>query len=231
MKEPTHELHEEVATLLAFLARQPLTAAVAGLEQALNGADATRASAAAQRFGVDPQVLTAAIRTRRELGRVNDLIHACAISLVLSTLLEPGETVLGAPSLAAGNDPRRPFDLETNRRVAEFKLSHWKGADAMRKRGVFHDLVHLAADKTHRKKQLFVVGPAPAKFLRTSTSSALWGLDKSTSTRTLFEREFGSLSMPIREFTAGPVRASRSSTSWRCSPCSTLRASAEQGEP
>lgn len=65
---------------------------------------------------------------------MSDLIHAAAIVVLLPRLLGEGEVVTNRPSLAAGNDPARPFDLETNLRVAEFKLSQWAGADAMTKR-------------------------------------------------------------------------------------------------
>lgn len=74
----------------------------------------------------------------------------------------------------------------------------------MRKRGAFKDLVHLAADTSGRRAQLFVVGQAPIRFLRGSTSSAQWGLDRATTTRAMFEKRFGPLTMPISQFTAGP---------------------------
>lgn len=200
----TQDLHEEVARLLAFLARQPLTEAVAALEHALADSTAEEAQGHGRAFGIDQHLLASAVATRRQLGRLNDLIHASAIVLMLPRLLEPGEVVRGRPSLAAGNDPSRKYDLETNLRIAEFKLAQWAGADAMRKRGAFKDLVHLAADDTGRRAQLFVVGQAPIKFLRSSRSVAGWGLDRATSTRALFEERFGPLTMPIRDFTAGP---------------------------
>ena len=67
---------------------------------------------------------------------------------------------MNRPSLAAGNDPTRPFDVETDRRVAEFKVGIWSGTgtDAMRKRTVFHDLVNLAADTSGRRAELYVAG-------------------------------------------------------------------------
>ena len=144
MEEP--ELGVAVKRLAAFLAAGPLTTAIAELEQQLVGLDATRVAATADSGGVDGDLLRSAIIVRRDLGRISDLIHAAGIVLVLPQVLEDGEIVTNRPSLAAGNDPTRPYDLETNRRVAEFKLSQWAGADAMRKRQVFKDLVHLAAD-------------------------------------------------------------------------------------
>lgn len=197
-------LRDQILTLLAFLDRVPLTVAVRDLEGALDGCDGKAAAVKVAAVGVDGGLLAAAVATRRQLGRLNDLIHASAIALMLPTLLEPGELVQGRPSLAAGNDPTRPYDLQTNTRVAEFKLAQWTGADAMRKRDAFKDLVHLAADESRRRAQLFVLGQAPIKFLRESTSTALWGLDRATSMRGLFERRFGPLTMSISEFTAGP---------------------------
>lgn len=104
---------------------------------------------------------------RERIGRVSDVIHAAAIGLSLPVLLQPGEEVITRPSLAAGNDISRPFDLETNCRVAEFKLSRWTGSDAMRKRRTFKDLVHLAAEGSSRAAELYVLGDKPIHFLQT----------------------------------------------------------------
>jgi hypothetical protein len=144
---------------------------------------------------------------RSTVGRINDVIHAAAISQVLTQVLEPGEEVTVRPSLAAGNDPSRPFDVETNLRVAEFKIAEWKGKDAMRKRGVFADLVNLAADDSDRKAQLYVVADAPIHFLRSSTSSASWGLNRSgPNTRERYAERFDpEWKLSISEFTAGPA--------------------------
>jgi hypothetical protein len=67
--------------------------------------------------------MVAALTGRESLGRLNDLIHAAGIVVALPHLLEDGEEIAVRPSLAVGNDPSRPFHLETDRRVAEFKLA------------------------------------------------------------------------------------------------------------
>lgn len=194
------------AQLAAFLTGGRLTGVVADLEHELDGTDASGAAAAAQSAGMHPELLTAALLVRRDLGRLNDLVHAAAISLALPLILGPGERLANRPSLAAGNDPTRLFDVETNMRVAEFKLSLWSGTDAMRKRGVFHDLVHLAADGSGRRPELYVAGALPLRFLRSSLSTAGWALNRGAdSTRELFLDRFGSLDMSIRDFTAGPA--------------------------
>ena len=111
--------------------------------------------------------------------------------------------MLKRPSLAAGNDPSRPYDVETDRRIAEFKLARWDGHDAMRKRQVFKDFVQLAADESGRAAELYVLGERPIRFLRTTKSKASWGLDRSPGVRQLFEARFGSLDQPISNFVSG----------------------------
>ncbi|MCZ7437721.1 hypothetical protein O7598_15040 [Micromonospora sp. WMMC241] len=194
------------ATLLTFLGSSDLTARIADLETRLNGADRRAAVSLAEETAMGPELLSAALLVRRHAGRLSDVIHAAVIAQVLPQILEEGERVATRPSLAAGNDPSRPFDLETDRRVAEFKMSVWKGADAMRKRGAFADLVHLALDTSGRRAQLYVAGPPAIHFLRSAKATAAWGLNRSSPRlRQRFEERFGSLDVPIRDFTAGPA--------------------------
>ncbi|MFF7645237.1 PE-PGRS family protein [Streptomyces canus] len=196
------ELPDAVALLADFLGAEPLTAAIAGLERDLEGRHAGDVAETVAARGIGPELLVAGLTVREGLGRLNDLIHAAGIVLALPHLLEDGETIAVRPSLAAGNDPSRPFDLETDRRVAEFKLSRWRGADAMRKRQTFKDLVMLAADRSGRRAELFVVGPEPGRFLRTSKATAVWGLNRTPHAHRAFEESFGSPDIPIAQFTA-----------------------------
>lgn len=194
--------------LVEFLADGRLTGVVASLEQALSGTGSQEAADAARLAGFEPALLEAALLIRRDLGRLNDLVHATAITLTLPLILEPGERLTNRPSLAAGNDPTRPFDVETDRRVAEFKVGIWSGSgtDAMRKRAVFHDLVNLAADTSGRRAELYVVGAEPLRFLRTSRTTTRWALDRGAdSTRRLFVERFGDLGITVEQFAAGPA--------------------------
>ncbi|WP_241911376.1 PE-PGRS family protein [Streptomyces sp. DH-12] len=196
------DLDAAVGILAQFIQRAPLTEAIAALEHGLDGADAAHAAQIAGKGGVDAGLLASALTVRESLGRINDLIHASGIMLALPHILEEGERISRRPSLGAGNDPGRPYDLETDRRVAEFKLARWRGADAMRKRQVFKDLTMLAADRSGRAADLFVIGPEPARFLNSSASTVGWALDRSPSALRTFESAFGSPDVPIREFTA-----------------------------
>ena len=191
------------ALILRFLEGSSLTARIAELENQLDGATGHEASALTEASAISPAMLDAALTVRSAFGRINDIIHAAVIGLALPHVMEPGERITNRPSLGAGNDPSRPYDLETDRRVAEFKVSVWTGRDAMRKRGVFADLAHLAMDQSGRRRQLFVVGHQPDHFLRSTMSTAGWGLARgSDDLRTRFVERFGSLGMPISEFRA-----------------------------
>ena len=187
--------------LIGFLGDEELTTRIARLEHELEGVRVSEIPSLLDASNVDRRLLQSALVVRARLGRMNDLIHATAIALALPHLLEPDEQLV-RPSLAAGNDPSRPFDVETDRRVAEFKLSRWGGTDAMRKRQVFKDLVHLAADASGRRAELYVLGDRPIRFLRRSISKASWGLDRSPRERGVFESRFGSLERRTCDFTA-----------------------------
>jgi hypothetical protein len=202
------QLREAVEVLADFMGSQSLTTRISTLEQQLLGASLDEVVGIVEVAGVSRDTLKAALTVRSTMGRLNDVVHATVIALSLPRILEPGEAVSNRPSLAAGNDPSRKFDLETTHRVAEFKVSVWRGADAMRKRGAFADLVNLALDDSDKKKQLFVVGDQPKHFLVTSTSPAKWGLSKSSAIlRHRFEDQWGSLEIPISDFRAGPGSA------------------------
>jgi hypothetical protein len=194
------------AVLSRFLTDRNLTELLARVEGELVDATAVEAAELTAGDGLTTELLESALLVRSIVGRLNDVVHAATIATVLPQILEPGERITNRPSLGAGNSASRPFDLETDRRVAEFKVSQWKGADTMRKRGVFADLVNLALDDSGRTAQLYVVGDKPIHFLRTSTAKATWGIDRTTTRmRDRYAREFGEgRELTIAEFTAGP---------------------------
>lgn len=188
-----------IAALLAFL-EAPLTTTISELEHQLADQGGDDVRTIVERYGITADLLSAALIARERLGRINDIIHAAAIAVVLPHLLEPDE-LLRRPSLAAGNDPTRPFDVETDRRIAEFKLARWRGADAMRKRQSFKDLVELAAEPSNRQRHLCVLGDQPIHFLRTSKSTAAWALNRFPAVQSRFVKTFGPLDTPIHVFT------------------------------
>lgn len=201
------ELQDAARVLAAFIGDGELTSTIADLEHALDGRRGGELRELLSSRRVSLELLRSALLIRGQLGRINDVIHAVGIGLALEELIEPGE-VLSRPSLAAGNDPSRPYDLETDRRVAEFKFGRWDaGSNAARKREAFKDLVGLAADDSERRAELYVLGPRPIRFLRETRSTARWALNKSIRMTELYERRFGSLDTPISAFVSGPAQA------------------------
>lgn len=193
------ELASALAALVAFLRAAPLTESIKQLEHALADSSAATIGDITAAHGLSPSVLEAAIVARTNFGRLNDVIHAAGIALALPHLLDPGET-LKRPSLAAGNDKSRPFDVETERRAMEFKFARWDGHDAMRKRGVVKDLVHLAELADGRRAELYVLGERPRAFLQSTKSSMGWALDRSPATRQRFAEQFGPLDQTVTHF-------------------------------
>lgn len=202
---PTPDIEAQIGSATAFLGASPLTSAIAELEHALSDCPADEVTGRLNERGVTPELLASAFFVRARFGRINDLIHACAVALTLPHILQPGE-LLKRPSLAAGNDPTRLWDVETDQRVAEFKLSRWDGHDAGRKRQLFKDLVHLAAaDVGERQLELYVLGARPTRFLTHTTSTAAWALNRmAKKTQDLFAEEFGTTAIAIPDFMAGP---------------------------
>jgi hypothetical protein len=190
------------ATLVAFLRSAPFTASLSGLERELVGITNDTAPDVTAAAGLTEQLLESALIVRRDVGRVSDVIHATVIALALHVILEPGETISNRPSLGPGNDKSRPFDLETDRRIAEFKVAVWSGGDMMRKRGITADLVHLAMDDSGRRPELWVAGDEPLRFLTTSASPVVNLLSRSSRhLRAKYEARYGQ-DLTLRDFVA-----------------------------
>jgi hypothetical protein len=163
----------------AFMSATSLRNSLAGLESSLLGADRGAAAGLVTASGFDLDLIESAMVIRERVGKLDSLIHAAVISLALPLILEPGEVVTNRPSLGAGNDSSRPFDLETNFRVAEFKVASWQGQDSMRQRGLFADAVGLSLDRSGRRRELYVLGELPIRFLTRSRANATTKLSKS----------------------------------------------------
>jgi hypothetical protein len=147
-----------------------LTAHIRELEHDFSDADRSRARKLLKSQGVDQVLLRAAHLIKQETGQINTIIHAVTILLILPRILENGEQVMSL-SLGAGNTGRQ-FDLETNRRIAEFKLIDWKGgAEAVRQNSLFKDFYSLAESEGRKKRYLYVNGTEfPLRFLNGNRS-------------------------------------------------------------
>ena len=94
---------------------------------------------------------------KRLAGEIHVVIHALGILLCLPHILKTGE-IVESVSLGAGNTGKA-FDLETNRRIAEFKFIRWQGgAEMIRQNALFKDFYLMAEHSTHKEKYLYVLG-------------------------------------------------------------------------
>lgn len=191
-------LIDAVASLEKFVGSD-LTRSLASTEfklQGLTGSTVTEITAAS---GVNEQTLAAAGQIKRVAGQINVVIHALGILHSLPHILEPGERIEYV-SLGAGNTGR-PFDLETNLRVAEFKFISWRGGpESIRQNGLFKDFFMLAESGVNKRKYLYVLGTDhPLKFFNGGRALASI-LSRNEKTRELFEALYGTKYAVVREY-------------------------------
>jgi hypothetical protein len=195
------DLPAQLAAVGAFLGQASLGKTVADLEIALADCDRNGVAAVAAEYGVTVALLRAAIVSREALGKISDLTHAAAITLSLEHILESGEKLV-RPSLAAGNTKARLSDVETDRRVAEFKLARWTGADGARQKSAVKDLARLAVESSPRVAELYVRGPRPIAWLRRTKSSVRQQLKGFPAQLAAFEKSFDDPSVAVSTFVA-----------------------------
>ncbi|HEX2899358.1 MAG TPA: hypothetical protein VHS96_06530, partial [Bacteroidia bacterium] len=123
-------------------------------------------------LGVSAELMLAALLIKKHSNQISEIIHTVGILLVLPVILEPGE-IVESLSLAAGNTGKG-FDLETNRRIAEFTFIQWQGgSESIRQNKVFKDFYFLAEHPTTKRKELYVAGlDHPTRFFNSGRGIA-----------------------------------------------------------
>lgn len=159
------DLAEAIASLEEF-SGPDLTSTLSQIEGALQGCSAGRCDPLLIKHNASADALAAAGLLKQLAGQINVVIHALGILLCLPKLLQPDE-VVESVSLGAGNTGK-PFDLVTDRRLAEFKFITWQGgAEAIRQNSIFKDFYYLAEADSPKSKHLYVLGTEiPLKFLK-----------------------------------------------------------------
>jgi hypothetical protein len=174
---------------------------ISEIEDAVRGLDHGTVSDFLLSRQIGSELIGAAAEVKRVASQIDVTIHALGILKVLPYILAP-EEIVESVSLGAGNTGRA-FDLETNRRVAEFKFINWRGgAESIRQNGIFKDFFDLAAAETSKEKYLYLLGTSHAmKFLRggRSLSSVL---SKNEATRRKFEQVFGARYARVSDYFA-----------------------------
>ncbi len=142
-----------------------LTQRIASLEDMFTDSTASSAGTLLTQAQVTRELLASAYVLKQAAGQIHVIVHVIDILLALPHILDPDEKV-ECLSLGAGNTGK-PFDLETNSRVAEFKFIHWQTkSNVIRQNGLFKDLYQLAEYPTTKRKFMYVLDTAqPLKFL------------------------------------------------------------------
>jgi hypothetical protein len=149
--------------------------------------------------GAEAEVLGAAGLIKQLAGQINVVIHALGILLCLPRILQADE-VIEYVSLGAGNTGRA-FDLETNRRIAEFKFIHWQGGpESIRQNALFKDFYEMADYDTAKEKYLYVLGTAHAEKFFNGGRALSSVLSRNEKLRTDFSEKFGDRYRTVRDF-------------------------------
>lgn len=143
-----------------------MTKKLATIEQSLVGRGSSDLASLYMSGGIHAQLFSSALELKRVASQIDTLIHAVGILVALPSILKSGE-VIQSLSLGAGNTGK-PYDMETNSRVAEFKFIDWKGgSESVRQDSLFKDFYYLAERDLGKEKYIYILGTDHAlRFLR-----------------------------------------------------------------
>src|ERR1043165_2331895 len=191
-------LFQASARIEAFRAGS-LRRTVADMEQAFRGAEKSRIPALLQQSGITLDLVLAALLIKRHSRQINEIIHAVGLLTALPCILEKGESVESL-SVAAGNTGKG-FDLETNKRIAEFTFIQWQGgSEVVRHNKVFKDFFFLAEADTKKARELYTIGTEhPTKFFN-SNRALLPIVDGNRKLGEAFRNKYGTSFPRVRDY-------------------------------
>lgn len=190
---------KEAAQIIKDFEATSLTSKISSIEHALVGKKKKQTETFFERNGLDTNLLEAASQIKSLAAQINVIMHAAGILTALPHILEEGE-VIQYVSLGAGNIGKE-FDLETDRRIAEFKFISWKGgAESIRQNTLFKDFYYLAAKNTPKRKYLYLTGiDEPMKFLK-GGRDLMSVLSKNNAFKELFWEQHGDKYKVVRDY-------------------------------
>lgn len=203
--DPTQSLEAQIERVGAFIGHG-LGLSIAAVESAVEGVRSDNITTVLQDRSIDSGLLAAAAEIKRVSAQIDVTIHAIVILRALPHILEDGERIESV-SLGAGNTGRA-FDLETNRRIAEFKFIQWRGGpEAIRQNGIFKDFFDLATAQTTKRRCLYLLGTHHAlKFFRGRRAMGSV-LSKNQATRDKFVHLHGERYATVNQYFADHERA------------------------
>lgn len=139
---------------------------IAKIEHAFIGSRMPAVTALLEKHSLSQILLDAAFQAKRASSQIDELIHAVGILTALPRILKEDEAI-NILSLAAGNTGK-DYDLETDKRIAEFTFIEWQGgSETIRQNKIFKDFYFLAESESALMKELYVIGTEfPIKFFR-----------------------------------------------------------------
>lgn len=174
-----------------------ITARINALALALADACGDDCERRLQAIGAQNEMLHAALVVKQASAQIDTILHALGMALALPRILAADERVLHL-SLGAGTNDGR-FDLETDRRIAEFKFIQWRGQDAQRHIGLFKDFYDLAEEDTVKARYLYVLNrPRVVGFL--SGRSKISRLLSKAAFEERFTKRFGDRYANVGEY-------------------------------
>lgn len=159
-------LEQTLQNLYLFSTNENLTDRIADIEHRLVSTNKEDVVSFLYKEKINAAILGSALKVKEIAGQINVIIHSLGMLIALPYILEPKETIV-ALSLGAGNTGKR-YDLETNKRIAEFKFIAWQGGpESIRQNSLFVDLFNLSEDPTPKEKYVYVIDKKiPIKFLK-----------------------------------------------------------------
>jgi hypothetical protein len=154
------------------------------------------------RFGLQKELFEAAARMKEASRQIDVLIHAVGILLSLPYILESDE-IVEYLSLGAGSSGK-VFDLETNKRVAEFKFITWRGgSESTRKKQLFKDLFYLTEYDKPKQRYLYLLEiDIPVKFLKSSKGKIVNMLNRNDAFKADFKNRHGARFEAVKDYYA-----------------------------
>jgi hypothetical protein len=155
---------EKAAKRVQQFEGESLTDKLSSLEVKFRGLNRRRSKELCNQFELNSDLIASAFEVKNLSAQIHVVIHAIGTLAALPYILDDNEHIEYL-SLGAGNTGRK-FDLETNKRIAEFKFINWQGgAESIRQNSLFKDFYKLAECESNKERYLYTIGTdIPSRF-------------------------------------------------------------------